>query len=266
MEIAAALPWWINVLLAMASYLLFHHFAVMNVGHPQGMKDFGNAVGTNLIKALATTFQYLVPLILGLGAVVSAIKQWERRTLFKTQTSLQTIRELNWKKFELLIGQALREKGYKVIETVDGPDGGVDLVMEKEGRKTLVQCKHWKKSKVGVKEVRELNGVVAAKGAYGGILVTSGTFTSEALEFAKTTHIELIDGSALNRLIPHIEPDQEILTPASAIPDCPRCGSKMVLRILKRGPNPGSRFWGCTNYPKCKGTLDIKEFNEECAK
>jgi len=33
---------------------------------------------------------------------------------------------------------------------------------------------------------------------------------------------------------------------------CPRCGSKLVLRIAKQGVNKGNKFYGCSNYPKCR--------------
>jgi len=33
---------------------------------------------------------------------------------------------------------------------------------------------------------------------------------------------------------------------------CPRCGSNLVERTAKKGPNAGSRFSGCENYPKCR--------------
>ncbi len=35
------------------------------------------------------------------------------------------------------------------------------------------------------------------------------------------------------------------------IPSCPKCGNPMTPRSGKHGD-----FWGCTRYPKCKGTLD----------
>lgn len=35
---------------------------------------------------------------------------------------------------------------------------------------------------------------------------------------------------------------------------CPRCGGQLVLRTAKTGPNIGSKFYGCSNYPKCKFT------------
>jgi restriction system protein len=42
----------------------------------------------------------------------------------------------------------------------------------------FVQCKHWKARSVGVKVVRELYGVMAAKNVKQGIVVTYGEFTS----------------------------------------------------------------------------------------
>lgn len=40
-------------------------------------------------------------------------------------------------------------------------------------------------------------------------------------------------------------------------PACPKCGALMVLRTAKGGKNPGSRFWGCNQYPQCKGTAPL---------
>lgn len=33
---------------------------------------------------------------------------------------------------------------------------------------------------------------------------------------------------------------------------CPKCGSAMVLRLVRRGSRAGSQFWGCSTYPKCR--------------
>lgn len=40
-------------------------------------------------------------------------------------------------------------------------------------------------------------------------------------------------------------------------PPCPQCGSLMALRTAKSGKNAGSQFWGCKNYPDCKGTAPV---------
>ena len=79
--------------------------------------------------------------------------------------------------------------------------GLIHLVLKKEGETFLVQCKQWKAYKVGVSTVRELYGVMAAKGAAGGYVVTSGVFTDEAQAFAAGRNIKLMDGKALHALI-----------------------------------------------------------------
>ncbi|MDZ7660381.1 nuclease-related domain-containing protein [Fodinibius sp.] len=38
---------------------------------------------------------------------------------------------------------------------------------------------------------------------------------------------------------------------------CPKCGSNLVERTAKKGPNAGSKFLGCENYPQCRFTKDI---------
>nr|WP_245218064.1 topoisomerase DNA-binding C4 zinc finger domain-containing protein [Ruegeria sp. HKCCE3926] len=37
-------------------------------------------------------------------------------------------------------------------------------------------------------------------------------------------------------------------------PNCPACGSRMVRRTAKKGPNAGNKFWGCSRFPRCRGT------------
>lgn len=36
------------------------------------------------------------------------------------------------------------------------------------------------------------------------------------------------------------------------LPHCPRCGGELVLRTAKKGSNVGNRFYGCSNFPKCR--------------
>jgi len=45
--------------------------------------------------------------------------------------------------------------------------------------------------------------------------------------------------------------------PADPVPPCPRCGKTMVLRTAKSGTKTGRQFWGCSDYPKCKGTFEF---------
>ena len=44
-------------------------------------------------------------------------------------------------------------------------------------------------------------------------------------------------------------------------PPCPICGSPTARRIAKRGPRTGRPFWGCTDWPRCNGLVNIDDPN-----
>ncbi len=141
----------------------------------------------------------------------------------------------------------------------------MDLVLRKGNEKFLVQCKQWRAFKVGVDVVRELYGVMAAKGAAGGFVVTSGRFTDEATSFAAGRNVKLVDGPKLHGLIKQVQASKGADTEPSfapparsaTAPACPRCSKPMVKRVAKRGANAGGEFWGCSGYPACRGTSGI---------
>jgi len=100
-------------------------------------------------------------------------------------------------------------------------------------------------------------GVMAAQGATGGFVVTSGVFSADAKEFAKGRNIDLIDGSSLANLFDaarnHRPPDrasQAVISTSS--PACPTCGGEMIKRTAKQCAHAGGEFWGCSKFPKCR--------------
>jgi restriction system protein len=97
--------------------------------------------------------------------------------------------------FERLVAAVYRELGYRTKENpYRGADGGVDLLLERQGAWVVVQCKRWH-DVVTVKPVRELWGVTKAMGAQGAILVTTSLYTSAAWDWAaEVPNLELIDG------------------------------------------------------------------------
>lgn len=40
---------------------------------------------------------------------------------------------------------------------------------------------------------------------------------------------------------------------------CPECGKRMIMRKARKGRHPGSKFWGCSDYPQCTGILKIED-------
>lgn len=99
--------------------------------------------------------------------------------------------KLDWREFELLVGQVFRDRGFSVVEGEGTKDGGVDLVLRKRGETYLVQCKHWK-ANVGVATVRELFGVMNMKQAQHAVVVCSGRFTKDAYAFASKAGVSLV--------------------------------------------------------------------------
>ncbi len=270
-HVAAMLPWWVGVVLAIVAYAVLHRYATAPAVPPAPPVpgQMAPTVIGLMVRSLATWGQYLVPLLLLAGAAASAIGKYKRQGLIadvKGDTAGAALRAMSWRDFELLVGEAFRMRGYTVAETGGGgADGGIDLTLKRGGETSLVQCKQWRAYKVPVNVVRELYGVMAAQGAAAGFVVTSGVFTAEAKAFAQGRNIELIDGAALHKMIDAMRPiapsgeAASRVTPkaADASPACPRCGAAMVHRVARQGANAGGAFWGCSAYPKCRGVRAV---------
>ena len=266
MELVALMPWWAGCVLALVSYLLLHGVATKGAATST---QLGSMMTQSIYLAFASVGQYLLPMICLFGAALSAVGRFKRKGLVSSvvgSSSANALNNMSWQEFELLVGEGFRQQGYQVIENGGGgADGGIDLVLRKDGDKFLVQCKQWKAFTVGVTVVRELYGVIAASGAAGGFVVTSGRFTDDAKDFASGRNITLMDGEALFKLIKQLAgtraTQSQPVETASAItatkPSCPICSKAMVQRVAKRGGSSGSAFWGCSGFPVCRGTRPV---------
>lgn len=234
------LPWWVSVVLAGIVCFVLPAFL------PPTLAKVGL---TGIITLVLLAF-----------AAISALRAWKTGRMLERQTNIESLRAVQWKRFEDLLGEAYRRQGYRVEETLGGgADGGVDLVLRKEGRTVLVQCKRHK-SPIGVTVVRELYGVLIDRRAAGAKLVATTNFTPDAVAFAAGKPIELIGSTALLELIRGVQVSGTIAAPleekeqSQRAPVCPRCGSEMVMRTARHGANAGQSFWGCSKYPTCRGT------------
>jgi restriction system protein len=100
--------------------------------------------------------------------------------------------------FERMIGETFQRRGFYLAGFgMSAATGAADLALLKSGERFLVHCRHWRKQEIGVLAIRELSAALAAVGARGGYVVTTGRFTREACEFARATCIELIGGQRL---------------------------------------------------------------------
>lgn len=270
-DIVAAMPWWAGVALAILFYLVLSSMAstrlVTAASSPEQMSQVMVGMMTQILAEIG---QYLVPLLCLAGAGISFVRRRKRAQLVDkvvTGAGSRPLQEISWQEFEQLVGEAFRRRGFAVKENGGGgADGGIDLVLSKNGEKFVVQCKQWRAMKVGVTVIRELYGVMAAGGAAGGFVVTCGTFTEEAKAFAKGRNLILLGGSELEKMMretPRAPAARPVATPATAgagraHPNCPLCANSMLLRTAQRGANAGKQFWGCSTYPSCRGTVSAE--------
>jgi restriction system protein len=278
MDLVAMLPWWAGVVPAPLSYPLLHGVASQPIVAAAQPGQMSSMVTQRLWKGLTNAGQYILPILCLAGAGVSAWRRQERQRLVADvlqSKASDALDGMSWREFEMLMGEGFRLQGYQVVETGGGgADGGVDLVLTKPstngGEKFLVQCKQWRAFKVGVDVVRELYGVMAAKGATGGCVVTSGRLTDDAISFASGRNVTLIDGPKLHGFLRQAKagvdraPAQAAAAPAgqpSAAPmqasSCPVRSKSMVRQAAKQAANADGEFCGCTGYPACRGPRPI---------
>lgn len=164
------------------------------------------------------------------------------------------LRGLSPKEFEEYIADLFSKLGYKTNATGRTYDKGIDVVAEKDGVRHYIQCKKYITSTVGVGEVRDFYGSIADHMANGkGYFITTNKFTLEAKKFAEDKPIELVDGFSLIKYIRLAEKNVSKNNEKT----CPKCGGRLEKKIGKYG-----KFWGCSNYPKCQYTENIKEYEK----
>ena len=177
------------------------------------------------------------------------------------------VSQLDPYQYERYVGEYYRRKGYSVTQRGGaGADGGIDLVITKDGERLLVQCKHWKAFRVGPQPLRELWGLVDHEKAAGAVFVTSKDFTVEARAFANGKRLELVEGKQLAAMVAAIKSGASVSEPGRAAEEnpaavqtaCPTCGAPMVIRTAQRGARSGERFLGCSTYPRCRGVRHLE--------
>lgn len=93
--------------------------------------------------------------------------------------------------FERAVARIYKDKGFEVEFTPRSNDQGVDLILKKNGKISIVQCKAHAKN-IGVAAIRELAGVRASwPHAEEAILASLFDFSGAAKKFAKEHNIKL---------------------------------------------------------------------------
>jgi restriction system protein len=216
------------------------------------------------LAGLTPVFGGSIAFVFLAAGLKAGLEKLKRKKAFAKQTEIESIRKLDCSEFELFIGESYRRMGFEVIEHENLQTGeGIDLKLRDGSEITLVQCKHGKDWKIGVKLIRQLHSAQVTEGADRAIFVTSGSFTQHARNFVIGKQIELIDGDQLCRWIqPTTEKTMQShfiagLPEGDEMPDCPQCTRSMLFQTVEKGPNHGVRFWSCCEFPRCRGLRQL---------
>jgi len=115
------------------------------------------------------------------------------------RTGIEVIDSMSGSTFEKRLKILYENLGYDVTHVGHSGDAGVDLILEKDGKRTAVQAKRWS-SHVGEKAVQEIYTGCRYHHCHSSIIVTSNYFTPMAWKVAKEIGVWLVDRNGLIRL------------------------------------------------------------------
>ena len=101
--------------------------------------------------------------------------------------------------FERAVAALYRRLGYSAEVSKAGGDGGIDLLLRKDGETIAVQCKAHSKA-VAPAVARDLYGTMNANNYSKGMIVSKNGFTKGVYEFVKGKDIRLIDLATLLKM------------------------------------------------------------------
>lgn len=178
------------------------------------------------------------------------------------------LKELNDEEFDKLIVMIFKQRGYSFLDKIDEPT--VDSVLQLDGKTTFVQYTHWREHHVDASTVEDFYSVMDRESVTNGFIITTGIFTEEALEIISGKSLMLINGVDLSLMINALtsseesdveefmnESDKEEMPELE--PLCPICSQKMIKRTARKGKNAGNTFWGCSQFPNCRGVTSSDE-------
>lgn len=173
------------------------------------------------------------------------------------KSGIHDIDKMTGRQFEYYLKLLYVNNGYFVKETRITGDYGADLVLEKNGKKIVIQAKRHSKN-VGLKAVQEAQTAKAYYGATEAWVVSNRDYTKAAYNLAKSNNVTLINRKQLIDMIlqlnPGDAPDTQKVIEDLPVEEviCNRCGNPMVLRSGPRG-----EFYGCSTFPRCRNTKAI---------
>jgi hypothetical protein len=172
--------------------------------------------------------------------------EWEqlRRSEIKRlsqerRTKAESYFQMGSREFEDSIVEVFRKLGYRVTQTSYSRDGGKDAIAWKDNRKYVIECKRYNAgSSTGRRDLQILLAAKGDEGADEAIFVSTGRFTSTAIDYAKLNGIQIYDRTRLPDLINSAY--EKASNTAKARTMCAECGAVVWVSIPEHGEQLGT--------------------------
>lgn len=181
------------------------------------------------------------------------------KNILKTneKSKLNYLLKLNPYEFEKVVANMFELDGYKTKVTSKSNDGGKDIIMHKNNKLYLVECKRYNRdNKIGREALQKFFAAIYEEKAEGGFFITTSDYTSTAYDYPKAINnkIKLINGEKLSKAMLRVFPiNDKFLNNYSEV--CLECGELVNFNY------PKIKFTKCTNGHNVNSTIDdiIKE-------
>lgn len=146
---------------------------------------------------MTTQWIAAIGVAIAIGCAVSFYFLTFQRRRDEAAAGIVALSAISWRGFIGMVLQALRRRGYVQVVNLEDVSGDRDYMLEREGARWLLSCKHASTYVLGRNAVQALSSEVLLKSAAGGLLVTQGRIDAEARGAAGKQRIELLDGATL---------------------------------------------------------------------
>lgn len=173
--------------------------------------------------------------------------------------TLELLRQLEWKRFELLVQRDLEARGIRVACTGVGVEGGVDLHLYRGDELQpygFVQCDTHATRAVTLDQITAFFDLIAVAGVEG-TFVTTGAFSPGAQAWAQTKGVVVVPGNTVVARFNALPATtrgrilEEVTAGDYLTPTCRSCDVKLI-PASAASPEVA---WVCPRAPRCSYTL-----------
>lgn len=131
-------------------------------------------------------------------------KERERLKKLKNGADLDNLKMMPHRDFEYYIADLFSSKGYEATVTSASVDGGIDIILRKEGYISIVECKRYATKKIGRPDIQKFHSALIDIQAQEGFYVTTSSFANTAVYYVANKPIILTDSQQLINIISEI--------------------------------------------------------------